>query len=235
MKAAKATNRAPKISGATVGLPISTARPVRLLGDAADDDGDGEQGQADEEQPAGEHVRPVAGVPALLVGERVGVVGEPDPFLRLLVEERQVEGADRRDDERDGDEEQRRDEEDVRPVSGGRWWPGGWRRGWSCSPKRTPISTVGTAVAMIAGQHRAGAEVGAAPPADHEADGGTREHAVQRRPPAQQVEAGTDGCEDRPCRRRSARCRGPGGTPHGSTGAMPTPTTSPATVAPISR
>ena len=99
---------------------------------------------------AGEHVRPVAGVPAGLVLERVDVVVEPDELLGVVVEERQVERADRRDDERDEDEQQRRAEEDDGPRAAGRCGPGAMASGFVVSPKRAPSSPAGTAVAMIA-------------------------------------------------------------------------------------
>ena len=109
---AYSVNRMPASSGAIVELPSSTALPGAPAVHRADGGGEGEDDEADPEQPAGEHVRPVAGVPAGLVLERVDVVVELDEVLAVGVEERQVQRADRRDDEGGEDEEQRRADED---------------------------------------------------------------------------------------------------------------------------
>ena len=115
VKAPKHTNMNPTTSGSTVGLPSSTARPVSCFCRNPMAPAITRTRHADQERDAGEHVRPLRHVPARLVGERLRVVLEAHELLGIPVEQGEVGGADRRDHEHDGDEQQPGPEEDPRP------------------------------------------------------------------------------------------------------------------------
>ena len=74
-----------------------------------------EEHDGDDRDPAGEDVGPVVEVDRVVVGEDRGVVVPADGLLAAVVEERQVDGADQRGDQPDGDERQRRGHEDPHP------------------------------------------------------------------------------------------------------------------------
>ena len=176
----------------------------QLLLASADVDGQQHDPGADEERRTGEHVGPVVGEQTVVVGEDRAVVLEADPELGVAVEQRQVRGPDRRDDQHDRDEQEGRAGEDHRTRPG---------------LELDTLDVVGVGAERDADadeerrhdrgdqRHRevAVADVGGAPGAEHPTDGGTEEGAGERRTLPEHAQPGAEATDDHGVEHRRER------------------------------